>query len=69
MQATDKQINYLCQLAERVERLKASHKIDIHFINWQTERYKGVTTVDASIRIKAYRDIIFNANLQSSLLG
>ena len=69
MQATDKQINYLCRLAERVERLKESHKINVPFINWQAERFKGVTTVDASTRIKAYRDIIFNANIQASMRG
>ena len=56
MLATDKQINYLCVLAKKVELIKqANPQMTLpDYINWQTERYKGVTTYEASKRIDAY---------------
>ena len=69
MLATDKQINYLCILAQRVELIKQAnpHITLPDYINWQTERYKGVTTYDASKRIDAYRTIIRNVQLTRML--
>lgn len=73
MLATDKQINYLQQLADKVERMHKAHpgavKCKTPYINWHTERHKGVTTLDASIRIKAYKTIIRETNLAFMLLG
>lgn len=73
MLATDKQIKYLQSLADKVERMHKTHpkavKSHPPYINWETERHKGVTTVDASIRIMAYKTIIRNMNLSFMLLG
>lgn len=73
MLATDKQISYLQHLANRVERMQKTHPDAVSYrtpyINWDTERAKGVTTVDASIRIKAYKTIIRETNLAFLLLG
>ena len=69
MLATDKQIKYLCALADKVEKIKAINKsakvIKANlpgYIDWAKERNKGVTSLDASIRIKAYKSIIFGCN-------
>ena len=69
MLATDKQIKYLCALADNVEKIKAINKsakvIKANlpgYIDWAKERNKGVTSLDASIRIKAYKSIIFGCN-------
>ena len=69
MLATDKQIKYLCALADKVEKIKAINKsakvIKANlpgYIDWSKERNKGVTSLDASIRIKAYKSIIFGCN-------
>ena len=71
MLATDKQINYLCILAQRVELIKQAnpHITLPEYINWQAERYKGVTTYDASERIDAYRTIIRNIQLTRMLFN
>lgn len=78
MLATDKQINYLCYLAEKAEKMRnyideklpgAIKEKKCIFINWQTERYLGVTIEDASIRIKAYKNIIAGMNMTLALLG
>lgn len=73
MLATDKQINHLQRLADKVERMNATHPDAVKsrppYINWHTERNKGVTTSDASIRIKAYKTIIRETNLAFMLLG
>ncbi len=75
MLATDKQINYLCALANRVEKIKIINS-EINaiknlpaYIDWHQERHMGVTTFDASIRIKAYKKLIFNSNLVFSLFA
>lgn len=39
------------------------------YINWNTERHKGVTVEDASIRIDAYRTIMRNIQLLRMLQG
>lgn len=76
MLATDKQISYLSTLALKVEKIKAiNNKTKVitanlpEYINWQHERHMGVTTMDASIRIKAYKSLIFNSNITFSLCG
>ena len=73
MKATDKQINYLQVLADKVERMHKAHpdvvKVKPTYINWHTERHKGVTTCDASVRIQAYKTIIRETNLALLLLG
>ena len=69
MSATDKQIKYLCSLADKVEKIKAINKSAKviksnlpEYIDWAKERNKGVTSLDASIRITAYKSIIFGCN-------
>ncbi len=76
MLATDKQINYLCVLAKKVEKIK---KMNINrnvivanlpeYIDWQRERHLGVTVQDASIRISAYKNIIRMSNATFVLCG
>lgn len=68
MLATDKQIKYLCALADKVEKIKAKNKSAKvikanlpEYIDWVKERNK-VTSLDASIRITAYKSIIFGCN-------
>lgn len=69
MLATDKQILYLCALANRVEKIKViNSKINAiknlpEYIDWHQERHMGVTTLDASIRIKAYKNLSLTATL------
>ena len=65
MLATDKQINYLCVLAKKVEKIKAiNSKRNVitaslpEYIDWQRERHLGVTVQDVSLRISAYKNII-----------
>lgn len=67
MLATDKQINYLQYLADKVERIRKKHpeafdKVAPPYVNWHKERHLGVTTIDASIRIDAYRTIVRGMN-------
>ena len=69
MLATDKQIKYLCALADKVEKIKAINqsakviKANLpEYIDWAKERNNGVSILDASIRIKAYKSIIFCCN-------
>lgn len=72
MLATDKQIKYLQYLADKVERIKQStHNpaITCSHIDWSTERQKGVTTVDASIRIDAYKSLIRAVNMRQALMN
>ena len=70
--ATDAQINYLCVLAQKVELIRRKDP-DLtkypEYIDWQTERHKGVTVDDASLRIEAYRTILRNIQLLCMLLG
>ena len=74
MLATDKQIKYLCALAAKVEKIKAINgtakviKATLPaYINWDSERKLGVTTLDASIRIKAYKQLICACNTTFAL--
>ena len=76
MLATDKQINYLCSLAKKVEKVRIANEKDktivVHFpnyIDWQSERHLGVTKDDANIRIRAYRDILMYAQVSYKLCG
>ena len=39
------------------------------YIDWQTERHKGVTVDDASLMIEAYWTILRNIQLLCMLLG
>lgn len=69
-QATDKQVAYLVRLARKVERLKRDDAtITVPYINWDEERRLGVTKTDASLRIKAYKQLIRGANFKRLLLG
>lgn len=63
--ASSKQIAYLQALADKVEEMKKYHEIKCPYIVWRHE--KGVTSLDASIRISAYKDIIFWCNVQKSM--
>ncbi len=70
--ATDKQIAYLAMLADKVERMKKStigEIQEVHYVDWNAERSKGVTVADASIRIDAYRQIIRWVNTTRMLCG
>lgn len=76
MLATDKQINYLCFLANKVEKIKSiviKEKVAIKnlpdYIDWTKERHLGVTSIDASIRICAYKKIIRACNTIFVLFG
>lgn len=76
MLATDKQINYLCALAKKVEKIKAiNSKRNVitaslpEYIDWQRERHLGVTVQDASLRISAYKNIICMSNATFVLCG
>lgn len=76
MLATDKQINYLCALAKKVEKIKAiNSKRNVitaslpEYIDWQCERHLGVTMQDASLRISAYKNIICMSNVTFVLSG
>lgn len=74
MLATDKQINYLQSLADKVERKRkeypeAFNKVAPPYIDWHTERRKGVTVADAAVRIDAYKTIIRGMNMSCLLLG
>lgn len=67
--ATDKQINYLCKLANKIELIKNINKekkailVPLpNYIDWQEERHLGVTVTDASVRIQAYKKIIRACN-------
>lgn len=74
MLATNKQINYLQSLADKVERKRKEHpeafdKVAPTYIDWHKERCKGVTVADAAIRIDAYRNVILGMNMSCELLG
>lgn len=76
MLATNKQIDYLCVLAKKVEKIKKinSKKKVIaanlpEYIDWQCERKLGVTVQDASLRISAYKKIICMSNATFVLCG
>ena len=71
MLATDKQIAYLQSLADRVECAKRDGLFNIPtpYINWSEERKLGVTTTDASIRIKAYKELIAGINTGRMIMG
>ena len=72
MLATDKQINYLQHLADKVEQIKketSNTAITCPYIDWHTERHKGVTVTDASIRIDAYKNIIRASNARQCLFN
>lgn len=76
MLATDKQINYLCFLANKVEKIKSiviKEKVAIknlpEYIDWIKERRLGVTSIDASIRIRAYKKLIRACNVTFILFG
>ena len=76
MLATDKQINYLCSLADKVEKIKAinvKEKVIVanlpEYIDWIKERRLGVTSIDASIRICAYKKLIRACNVTFILFG
>lgn len=72
MLATDKQIQYLIALANKVEQYREkcpTQLANFSYIDWNKERYMGVTMTDANIRIKAYKSLICNLNFTIKLLG
>lgn len=66
--ATDKQINYLTSLSNKVGRARCRfpegfHNVsEIESINWEEERSKGMTVADASMMIDSLRSVIRGMN-------
>lgn len=78
MKATDKQIKYLTALTNKVKKIIAEWSesgIDIDFqqwvrkVDWMHERSIGMTSVDASMKISAFRSLIQGVNMKRNLLG
>ncbi len=73
MLATDKQINYLEALQNKVYQIHAEKPAAIRRLpvrrNWREERGRGMTVADASTKIRAYKDILFWAGVSCDLLG
>lgn len=65
MKATDKQVNYLQALADKVEAIKKADptiKGLPSYMRWAHERSLGMTVTDASARIAAYKRILKAVN-------
>lgn len=70
MLASDRQVNYLECLQDKVEVLyKKGYVKRFTRMDWRKERGLGMTIDDASIRIRAYKEIIFWSNVTMDLLG
>jgi hypothetical protein len=73
MTATDRQIEYLNALSERVVRMKEARpdllNVPIERIDWYRERNRGLSTKEASRMIDAYKAIIRGVNMKSILLN
>lgn len=68
---TDKQVAYLTKLADKVERMKKTTRAlqNVEHMDWYEARRQGMDTLDASIRINAYHQMITWANVTRKLLG
>lgn len=72
MLATDKQINCLFALQNKVNKIAdifpESGVKKFHY-DWRHERSMGMTVSDASIRIDAFHSIIQGVNIKRMLFG
>ena len=69
MLATDKQISYLTNLQERYNKMMEATKqympasnVEFYHFDYNHERSKGMTTIDASLKIGAFKQLIRNIN-------
>lgn len=78
MLATDKQIEYLQALTQKVNfiyekcpdcGITPDNALFYKSVNWNHERSKGMTTIDASIKISAFRDLIRGINFRQLLMN
>ena len=73
MTSTDRQIEYLNTLSERVVRMKEARpdllNVPIERIDWYRERNRGLSMKEASRMIDAYKAIIRGVNMKSILLN
>ena len=78
MLATTKQINYLNRLTNKVNYIYSifpecgipdEHAKFYRTVNWDNERKKGMTTMDASIKISAFKDLIRGINFKRYLMN
>lgn len=72
MKATDKQIQYLTDITNRVNRIIESWPecgLEKYAIDWQHERTQGMTTIDASMKIDAFHRLIQGINMKRRLFA
>ncbi len=78
MRATDKQIEYLEALTKKVcyiidvwseHGISADMQEFYRTVSWRYERRRGMTVLDASKKIAAFRTIILNLNIKRSLFN
>ena len=70
MKATDKQVNYLTILTNKVNKIVdiwPECRIEKYYIDWYKERELGMTTLDASLKISAFKSLIRGINMKRSL--
>lgn len=72
MIATDKQIKYLTDLTNKVNYIIGVWPqcgVERYNIDWSYERSKGMTSLDASLKINAFKSLLRGINLKRYLLG
>lgn len=78
MLATSKQINYLKALTKKVNHIYSVFpdcgitEDNANFykgVNWNHERSMGMTTIDASLKIAAFKDLIMWINTKRVLMN
>lgn len=78
MLATDKQISYLNSLTKKVNYIYSvfpgcdiseENALFYKGVNWNHERSKGMTTLDASLKISAFKDLIMWINTKRVLMN
>lgn len=78
MLATDKQISYLNSLTKKVNYIYSvfpecgiseENALFYNGVNWNHERSKGMTTLDASLKISAFKDLIMWINTKRVLMN
>lgn len=72
MLATDKQIKYLTDLTNKVNKIIEIWPecgVEKYYIDWRHERSMGMTTTDASIRISAFHSLIRGINMKRYLFN